>query len=423
MEELIKENKNENELTIILKQHTPLIHFQYDQEGATLRASEVKPKLDRFILGKLGKNEDGLPDYDKGMKCAEEKGWLLGQSGKGKGALNYKMRIESSSLNTGVIVNRFPLFFGNMGETSEEKQFCYSEKPAKVIFHSFDKEVIDLLKSENYLVEFFLLNNFGTRQSKGFGSFYLDESDPLYKSPEKTEILDYRFIVEVLPKGTDLSSLWKPLFDDIELFYKVLRSGLNVCNRNGESIFYIKSIMFKYAKEKGFQWDKKSIKEKYLSHELREQQEEHGDQKIADILHYASRDEEKYLFKDMLGLSSSEDWRSYRKRITKDNPDVERFKSPILFKPIRRKDNSFDVFFKGISVPEKYLDKEFVVKCNNSGNLHLKTFKDFDIDEFLDYAIFEVDLTELLGDEKYVYDFRFKKIKRMFNKIREDYGL
>ena len=33
-------------LKVTLKQHTPLIHFQHEQYGATLRASEVKPKLD-----------------------------------------------------------------------------------------------------------------------------------------------------------------------------------------------------------------------------------------------------------------------------------------------------------------------------------------------------------------------------------------
>ena len=46
-------------ITVELMQHTPMIHFQvrYDQNqtlreqrGATLRASEVKPKLDRYLL-------------------------------------------------------------------------------------------------------------------------------------------------------------------------------------------------------------------------------------------------------------------------------------------------------------------------------------------------------------------------------------
>ena len=35
-----------------LKQHTMLLHFQ-DESDACLRASEVKPKLDRFIVKKL----------------------------------------------------------------------------------------------------------------------------------------------------------------------------------------------------------------------------------------------------------------------------------------------------------------------------------------------------------------------------------
>ena len=33
-----------------LKQHTPIIHFQSNQTGATLRATELKPKFDRFLL-------------------------------------------------------------------------------------------------------------------------------------------------------------------------------------------------------------------------------------------------------------------------------------------------------------------------------------------------------------------------------------
>jgi len=37
-------------VTFILKQHTLLIHFPHEQDGATLRAIEVKPKFDRFIF-------------------------------------------------------------------------------------------------------------------------------------------------------------------------------------------------------------------------------------------------------------------------------------------------------------------------------------------------------------------------------------
>lgn len=48
-----------------LKQHTPLIHFQHDQHGATLRASELKPKLDKFLIRKLGLTEDKMIDGKK----------------------------------------------------------------------------------------------------------------------------------------------------------------------------------------------------------------------------------------------------------------------------------------------------------------------------------------------------------------------
>ena len=40
-------------LKVQLEAQSPIIHFQHDQAGATLRASEVKPKLDRFLLNKM----------------------------------------------------------------------------------------------------------------------------------------------------------------------------------------------------------------------------------------------------------------------------------------------------------------------------------------------------------------------------------
>ena len=83
-------------LEIKLKQHTPLIHFQYDQEGATLRASEVKPKLDKFILTRLGKEHGYAADkaYDAGKEIAKQYGWLVGKGDHP--ALDYKVSIESS---------------------------------------------------------------------------------------------------------------------------------------------------------------------------------------------------------------------------------------------------------------------------------------------------------------------------------------
>ena len=77
-------------LKVTLKQHTPLIHFQHDQYGATLRASEVKPKLDKFILERLG---DG--NYERGILLAKNNQWLIG-SGTHP-ALNYKVNAARKS--------------------------------------------------------------------------------------------------------------------------------------------------------------------------------------------------------------------------------------------------------------------------------------------------------------------------------------
>jgi hypothetical protein len=69
-----------------LKQHTPLIHFQHEQAGATLRASEVKPKLDKFLIDKLG-------GIDKARK--EHPDWFISKEHE---AFNYKLKLSVNRL-------------------------------------------------------------------------------------------------------------------------------------------------------------------------------------------------------------------------------------------------------------------------------------------------------------------------------------
>ena len=71
---------NDFQLEFTLKQHTPLIHF-HDHEGATLRATELKPKLDKFIVEQLG-------GWDK-----VDKNWLIGKGKAEHKALDYKVTI------------------------------------------------------------------------------------------------------------------------------------------------------------------------------------------------------------------------------------------------------------------------------------------------------------------------------------------
>ncbi|HIC77953.1 MAG TPA: hypothetical protein EYP02_02105, partial [Sulfurovum sp.] len=84
-------------LEFSLKQHTPLIHFQSEQFGATLRATELKPKLDRFLL-----------EHVKGIPFKENT--------NGHRSLDYKVKVEVDKSKSTPIDKRDPLFFGNMGD-------------------------------------------------------------------------------------------------------------------------------------------------------------------------------------------------------------------------------------------------------------------------------------------------------------------
>jgi hypothetical protein len=314
-----------------------------------------------------------------------------------------------------------------MGDDVEKKAFRFCDGIIKITITAYNDEIIETIKE--HIAAFFLLNNFGTRQSKGFGAFYLNQADPLYRSPIDTDWMDYRFTVDV---NGNIPEQWEILFNRIELFYKTLRGGINLYNSNRENVFYMKPIIFKYAQEKGLQWDKKSINESYYPQILAKQKKDHPNKVISDVVHFLQTNgKTKYLFKDLLGLSSTENWHHpYHKTITKECIDksVDRFKSPIIFKPIRINDNSYDIFFKGNNIPGEYLNKKFRIKDSFHSNLTLTTYPKFDIDDFLKYAIFDVQLEELLGeqsrkrlgDKEYKNHETFETIKDIYTKIRQN---
>ena len=128
-----------------LKQHTPIIHFQHDQDGATIRATEVKPKLDQFIFEKLtGKLAfDARKEFFRLLNdgTEEQKSWRQWLVGKGRDlksnlrpnelsialshlSFDYKLKIsvsgnrfceaaKYSETNDGKYRPNFPCIFGN----------------------------------------------------------------------------------------------------------------------------------------------------------------------------------------------------------------------------------------------------------------------------------------------------------------------
>jgi hypothetical protein len=379
-----------NRLEIKLKQHTPLIHFQHDQEGATLRASEVKPKLDRFVLTRLGQG-----NYQAGIAQAKTNGWLIGKGDHP--ALDYKMRIEAPvgqiwemSRDTGRVNQKgkpvfdiMPLFFGNMGNeedsNAEPKKMAFSIDSVNLTISTVNETLLEFIK-EN-LNAFFLYHNFGTRQSKGFGSF-MPESSPIAKYITS----DYaKFTFKLNNAELEKWGGFYNLFSGIVFFYKTLRSGIN---QNG---VYIKSLMYFYALDRMEYWDKRTIRYEFR-HFTPDKLQDKGE--LADMKADGQNKKEKSrLYRDMLGLSSSQTWNSYSKDvITKEHmpapseDQIERFKSPILIKPIVQ-NGSYDVYLIPSKVPTAYLNTTFDISSkNNRSHFTMKTPKEFDVCDFLQFV-------------------------------------
>ena len=112
-----------------LQASTPLIHFQHSEPGATLRVTEAKPKLDRFLKQKA---ENEIKDS-----------WLIGESD----ALNYKMRIVSKGARIVPLGQKtdYPNYYGD-----KEKKGVIADSELTII--CFIPELLELI--DKYVAEF-----------------------------------------------------------------------------------------------------------------------------------------------------------------------------------------------------------------------------------------------------------------------------
>lgn len=327
-----------------LKQHTPMIHFQSEQEGATIRSSDVKPRLDRFLIQKLGL-------VDEENKVKDEYKYLFHD--QEHFALDYKIDFEAVGLRITQIERNHrnsPNYFGNMGE-SDIKHFSFADNIEGKI-----------LTSHKYLTEeinkvldiFFLENNFGTRQSKGYGSFTILKDNKINTDFNYFSYFNYSDLEDCMRK--------------IEIFYKSLRSGYNLKNRNQQTILYFKPMIYHYLNSKNLQWDKRTIK----------------DQLFSNNIHITNNNQQMFLYKELLGLSVLEKW---KKNVEKKhvNNQIDRFKSPLFFKPVN---NKVYILFHPFLINNEMFEQEFQVS-GNSRSFMIKTSNNsnFNYDEFLQYAI------------------------------------
>ena len=246
--------------TYRLNQQTPMIHFQSEEEGATLRAGEVKPKLDRFLVEKIGESNIPLKwwlGYDYKEKKLESK------------ALNYKMRIIAKTRDTSHPVYIKP----EKGKLKGIGEYFLTERDErKIKKDSFYKDIKltlicgveglqEKLCDEALLCEFFATHNFGFRQNKGFGSF-------IFGGNERTEVTErwiaesYTYVEKYSGYYLDIpQSNTTTILEVIKDFWQVVKSGINL-KGNYERSFLMKNYF------SGHLNDKKAMKLALLNTEL-----------------------------------------------------------------------------------------------------------------------------------------------------------
>ena len=120
--------------------------------------------------------------------------------------------------------------------------------------------------------------------------------------------------------------------------------------------------------------------------------------------------------RDLFGLSTEQSWMSYRNaKVTKENTEITRFKSPITFKPIVQ-NNKMKVYFWADESVEKILNKKFLIKVNKSGDLKLKTPTEFSFDDFFDFT-FKLELSKHI-DSAFHSKNEYAKLSKIFSDIK-----
>ncbi|SEQ59779.1 hypothetical protein [Neolewinella agarilytica] len=408
-------------IPIPLYQHTPLIHFQADQQGATLRATEVKPRLDRFIITRMGWEAAGGKDklagytekqlYDNGWGYIKKHHplWISNSDEERQKSLNFRLKIFSRPEDEVAGVhqekaNKFGNYFADVGNEKKPEETVRLVTFHRVIMLKIttpDAELAKCLRHdspESLLTPFFYANNFGTRQSKGFGSF-----SPAVKPPEE-EV--FKFYLNT----TD----YEKLFRYLELFNRVVRTGVNkitdpdtgTFNRNIE--IYMKPLIFSYAASKDRVWEKKLIKETagygvYNNQKSRTDTPSHVEPATGKWpAWYQGQGKEdgnrkEGTIRDVMGLSTNQTWMAYDKKsvIKKSTKDgtpqsIDRAPSPFTLVPVKT-GAGFTVYVYVQAPSKAYLDHTFKVTFGSApvGKLNgnpgqLKVFPDFIMKDFID---------------------------------------
>lgn len=385
-----------HEAIFTLKQETPIIHFLHDQPGATLRATELKPKLDKFILNELPKIDlKFATDYGESIK-------LIRQVVKDKKPSPYQIFIEppksepqflyfesrltareksivpdllKKKFGRGnlIVIDPSPFFANNDkrkdGEKGKEEKWeeirlgVFHQEEIKVRVKTWDFQLLKLIQVA--LPMLFCVENFGMRQSKGFGCFR-EISIPNEKF---LQIIESAFVFsKKRPVPKSLEAIFK-MIDDV---YKILRNKAGANNSNSDEPSEVSAIRDYFEEQDTcIEWEKYLITNQLVFND-----------------DYTSNYEVRFV-RALLGLPGLHDYPQTREKakvLIEDNSTgekVERYRSPILFKVF----NGW-LYLLAKDVNPRMLGREFVFyigenKDSNPRKAVLSTPIHFEIADFL----------------------------------------
>lgn len=406
------------QLKIHLRQHTPLLHFQSEQAGATLRASEVKPRLDRFILSEIGKDKVRMKEWvTPACDTALDYKLRIVPIGTSKLWNNIKLRDKSASNKT--LLTEFP-YFGNVGDTEYPKELVYYPLGVDLFFFSLKEALLEHITKK--ISKFLAHTNFGTRQSKGFGSFYVDSKEKKCYQDLKNSFLG---------KSTVLLSYFesdgREIFADINRFYKSIRSGLYPFKRGIEVASALNYYLLNRIEP--VQWDKTTIRK---------------------VIDNRCKDANgNLLYRDMLGLASSCRYGGTG-TISKTMTGIERYKSPVFIKPVWARKEQFEdegklksknVYRVYVGYIEPTADnsisnqtiqlkgRKIRVKPTSETRGKIRECFDFDIKtpspeefslgEYMDFLFTDFKLSDCQKNEK--PDWRWKRLETIYSELQRNY--
>lgn len=369
-------------LNVKLAQATPLLHFQGKELGACLRASEVKPALDRFLLACLSKDLT-LPDS-----------WY----NKENHAFRYRMTFRGCKVSEKAVSH--PLYFANANTTravwySSMTMDILSLSPEKLTLEGTPMTLLDVIA--RFLPPFFALHCFGARSNKGFGSFVVKEINrkdvPELESIDSLTKYAPTRLLYCLDYGSAPES--KTVLDEIALLSDIMKGGVNETHGNPKSDLYLKGLIFQYfmeTSEREIHTEKALIKNKLLN----DPQAQEEDAYVQEVFGKKKPQQESYRYiRALLGLPGV-----YQYKIDPDNPNsyragkvflkdvnrqVERFENPVHYKPHGRY-----LLIIPQNIPRALLGADFSFYLKGEGGQMLRaeriqTPKEFSLDDFLQY--------------------------------------